>query len=248
MAYRGRIGWIAVLMFAAELPGYAATTDGSAPIAPAPAVTATPATGSSAATALDRYLNGLNGLTAAFTQTVTNGEGAQTEAGAGRLTVQRPGKFRWEYTPSDAGGAADPGTGNEPRGQLLVADGRNLWFYDKELAQVTVKPVERALSATPIVLLSGSNAQLHASFDISAGPYHDSLDWVEVTPRAAESDFSHAELGFKGDKLMRMIVKDRLGQTVQLDFQRSERNPHIDAAALRFQPPAGVDVIGTPQG
>ncbi len=121
------------------------------------------------------------------------------------------------------------GVSNEPRGQLLVADGRNLWFYDKELAQVTVKPVESALSATPIVLLSGSNAQLHASFDISAGPFHDGLDWVEVRPRAAESDFSHAELGFSGDKLVRMIVKDRLGQTVQLDFPHSVRNPHIDA-------------------
>ncbi|MGA8705389.1 MAG: outer membrane lipoprotein chaperone LolA [Steroidobacteraceae bacterium] len=234
-----RIGWGAALLLFAVAPAYAAAP---APLAPAAATATVPAT-----TALDRYLNGLNGLTATFTQTVTNGDGAQTESGSGKLTVQRPGKFRWEYTPRESGTADDSGVSNEPRGQLLVADGRNLWFYDKELAQVTVKPVESALSATPIVLLSGSNAQLHASFDISAGPFHDGLDWVEVRPRAAESDFSHAELGFSGDKLVRMIVKDRLGQTVQLDFPHSVRNPHIDAAALKFTPPAGVDVIGTPQ-
>jgi outer membrane lipoprotein carrier protein len=195
-------------------------------------------------TALDRYLDGLNGLSARFTQTVTSGEGTQTEAGAGDLIVQRPGKFRWEYTPNQAEGEH----GQEPRGQLLVADGKNLWFYDKELAQVTVKPVAAALSATPIVLLSGSSTQLHDSFDISSGEFHDGLDWVDVKPRAADADFVRAELGFSGGRLMRMIVQDRLGQTVQLDFSRSERNPRIDAAQLRFVPPAGVDVIGAPQG
>ncbi|HEV7985425.1 MAG TPA: outer membrane lipoprotein chaperone LolA [Steroidobacteraceae bacterium] len=196
------------------------------------------------ANALDRYLSGLNSLSAAFTQTVTNGEGTQTEAGSGKLLVQRPGRFRWDYAPAEADGSP----GNEARSQVLVADGKNLWFYDRELAQITVKPVETALSATPIVLLSGSAAQLHDSFDISAGAAHDGLDWVEVKPRSAEADFVRAQLGFSGDKLARMIVNDRLGQTVQLDFSHSERNARIDAARLKFQPPAGVDVIGTPQG
>jgi outer membrane lipoprotein carrier protein len=194
-------------------------------------------------TALDRYLDGLNGLSARFTQTVTNSEGTQIEAGAGDLIVQRPGKFRWEYTPNQSEGEH----GQQPRGQLLVADGRNLWFYDKELSQVTVKPVAAALSATPIVLLSGSSAQLHESFDISTGQFHDGLDWVDVKPRAAEADFVRAELGFNGGRLMRMIVHDRLGQTVQLDFSSSDRNPRIDTGQLKFVPPAGVDVIGAPQ-
>jgi len=196
--------------------------------------------------ALDRYLNGLNSLSATFSQIVTNGEGTQVESGSGKLLVQRPGRFRWEYVPTEAehGRAA----ASQPRGQLLVADGKNLWFYDQELAQVTVKPVEAALSATPIVLLSGSAGQLHDSFDISAGSPHDGLTWVDVKPRSAEADFSAASLGFSGDRLARMIINDRLGQTVQLDFSHSERNARVDAAALRFQPPAGVDVIGAPQG
>jgi outer membrane lipoprotein carrier protein len=192
----------------------------------------------SAGNALDRFLTGLDTLSANFTQSVTDSHGEAAGAGAGRLIVQRPGRFRWEYAPKDA----------PSQGQLLVADGKNLWFYDRELAQVTVKPVEAALSATPIVLLSGSLTQLHDSFDISAAGAHDGMDWVEVKPRSAEADFNHAELGFAGGKLARMVINDRLGQTVQLDFARSERNARIDASALRFQPPAGVDVIGSPQG
>lgn len=190
--------------------------------------------------ALERFLAGLNTLSADFTQSVTDSHGEAAGAGSGRLLVQRPGRFRWDYTPR--------GAGAQDSGQLLVADGKNLWFYDRELAQVTVKPVEAALSATPIVLLSGSVAQLHDSFEISAGAAHDGMDWVEVKPRSTEADFNHAELGFAGGKLTRMVVSDRLGQTVQLDFQHSERNARVDADALRFKPPTGVDVIGTPQG
>jgi len=208
------------------------------------------------ATALDRYLDGLTSLRTAFTQTVTDARGTQTESGAGTMLVQRPGRFRWDFQPrADTAMAplaplppASPAAqgADSERGQLLVADGKNLWFYDRELSQVSVKPVAAALSATPVTLLSGSAAQLHQSFDIAAAGSHDGLEWVNVKPRSAEADFNHAELGFDRDRLVRMVVIDRLGQTVRLDFSRSERNARIEPSELQFTPPAGVDVIGTP--
>jgi outer membrane lipoprotein carrier protein len=223
------------------------------------ALAAQPASGT---TELDRYLDGLKSLRTAFTQTVTDARGTETEAGSGTLVVQRPGKFRWDYQPrADAtivGGAAGSSAGGSApappataasgeRGQLLVADDKNLWFYDRELAQVSVKPVAAALSATPVMLLSGSSAQLHESFDINAAGSHDGLDWVSVKPRGTEADFSQAELGFAHDRLARMVVTDRLGQTVALEFSHSDRNVRFQASELQFKPPAGVDVIGTPQ-
>jgi outer membrane lipoprotein carrier protein len=195
--------------------------------------------------ALDRFLNGLSSLHTAFTQTVTDSKGQQVESGSGSLLVQRPGKFRWDYTPHAADSAAAPAAAQ--RGQLLVADGKNLWFYDRELAQVSVKPVSAALSATPVMLLSGSAAQLHDAFEINAAGNHEGMDWVHVKPKSDEADFSGADLGFTRDQLARMIIHDRLGQTVRLDFSHGERNGHVDAGELQFKPPAGVDVIGTPQ-
>jgi len=191
------------------------------------------------ATTLDRYLEGLTSLHTEFKQTVTDARGKQSEAGSGTLLVQRPGKFRWDYSPH--------GGGKTESGQLLVADGKNLWFYDRELAQVTVKPVAAALSATPVMLLSGSAAQLHDTFEIASSGTHDGMDWVHVKPRSEEADFNGADLGFKRDQLVRMTINDRLGQTVQMDFSRSERNGRVDSNDLQFKPPAGVDVIGTPQ-
>lgn len=191
---------------------------------------------SSAVTALDRYLAGLRTLRAEFTQTVTDARGKSLESGSGKLLVQRPGKFRWDYAARGAGA-------NE--GQLLVADGRSLWFLERDLAQVTVKPVDEALSATPMVLLSGSPEQLAAAFVIAAGARRDSLEWTVVTPRNSAADFSRAELGFRGGTLQRMVISDKLGQTVTLEFSRSTRNGPVKPDELVFVPPTGVDVIGT---
>jgi outer membrane lipoprotein carrier protein len=198
--------------------------------------------------ALERFLDGLKTLRADFTQSVTDAQGQSAEHGSGTLLVQRPGEFRWDYTPhTSASGATAAAPGAPAAGQLLIADGRNLWFYDRELAQVTVKPLAEALSSTPMMLLSGPSSALQANFEISDGATHDGLQWTEVTPRGGSGDFQSAELGFAHDQLARMIVHDKLGQTVRLDFTHAQRNPALDAAAFAFKPPPEVDVIGTPQ-
>jgi outer membrane lipoprotein carrier protein len=187
------------------------------------------------ATVLDRYLDGLTSLRAQFTQTTLDAAGKPVDEGNGKLLVRRPGRFRWEYTARSAGA------------QLLVADGLNLWFYDRELEQATVKPAAAALGATPIVLLSGTPAELHAAFDLKPGSARDGLAWVQVAPKSASTDFAGAELGFRGAELAVLVVHDRLGQQVTLQFTRSERNAVVAESELQFKPPAGVDLIGTPR-
>jgi outer membrane lipoprotein carrier protein len=188
-----------------------------------------------APTALDRYLAGLKGLHAGFTQQAVDASGKVVESGSGELLVSRPGRFRWQYQPAEGGP------------QLLVADGRNLWFYDRDLQQATVKPASAGLGTTPIMLLSATPADLHRAFELRTLPARDGADWVAVTPRDASADFASAELGFRAGQLAGLVIHDRLGQVVTLQFTRSERNARIPDAELRFSPPAGVDLIGTPR-
>jgi outer membrane lipoprotein carrier protein len=198
------------------------------------ALAAMPPARADEATALDRFLGGLTSLRAEFTQSTTDAAGKQADTGTGLLLVRRPGRFRWEYTSQDAGP------------QLLVADGRNLWFYDRELAQATVKPAAAALGATPIVLLSGTAEQMHAAFELVPGAASEGLEWVQVSPKSAGADFARAELGFRGTQLAELVIHDRLNQAVRLHFTRSERNSTVAEAELQFKLPAGVDLIGTP--
>jgi outer membrane lipoprotein carrier protein len=208
---------------------------GSAAAATSPATAIIPATASSPSTPLDHFLDGLRSLRTHFSQLVVDGSGKVLERGTGLLLVSRPGRFRWEYQPSDAGA------------RLLVADGVNLWFFDRELQQATVKPATAALTATPVVLLSGTVADVRAAFELADGGTHGTLAWVQVTPRSQSADFTSAELGFRGGALLRLVIHDHLGQTSTLEFSDSARNAGIAESELRFQPPAGVDLIGTAQ-
>lgn len=189
-------------------------------------------------TPLDAYLAQLQTLRAEFSQTVTDGRGEVVQRAEGRLTIVRPGKFRWELTPQ-----AVNGSGAAP--QLMVADGSNLWFYDRDLEQVSVKSAANALTSTPAGLLSGVG-DIRELFEVAADGRRDHLDWVRVTPKGADADFREANLGFSGGELRRMVLSDKLGQTVRLDFTVSKRNAPVRDDEVRFTPPPGADVIGTP--
>ncbi len=201
-------------------------------------------------TVLDRFLAGLTSLRASFTQTVTDAHGARIDSGTGSLVLQRPGRFRWDYQPSASAASGTAGEtsaqDHEPTGELLVADGRNLWSYDRELAEVTVKPLQAGLSATPILLLTGAPEDLRRYFDVMSAGMHDGLSWVQVKPRSEQADFSDARLGFNGTTLVRMVFQDMLDRSVQLDFSDLQRNARVDSSTFEFKVPAGVDVIGTP--
>ena len=101
---------------------------------------------------------------------------------------------------------------------MLVADGKNVWFFDRDLEQVTVKPVDAALSSTPAMLLSGA-ADLRQSFSLTPAGTREGMDWVLVEPRKGEADFRRALFGFSKGNLQRMIIDDRLGQTATIDFE-----------------------------
>jgi outer membrane lipoprotein carrier protein len=192
------------------------------------------ATATQAQTPLDTYLTHLKTLRAEFSQVVTDNKGEEVQQAQGRLIIVRPGRFRWELQPAGNGSP-----------QLMVADGKNLWFYDRDLEQVSVKPAETALTATPAGLLSG-DGDIRKLFTVAPAGKKDGLDWVLVTPKQADADFREARLGFRLSELKRMVLKDKLGQTVRLDFAASERNPPVAETEVKFTPPPGADVIGTP--
>ena len=191
-------------------------------------------------TVLDSYLADLETLRAEFSQVVTDGRGNEVQRATGKFVIQRPGKFRWELTP-------DAGVGAPQSPQLMIADGKNLWFYDRDLEQVSVKAAATALTATPASLLSG-DGKLGEYFTVSADGKRDGFEWVKVVPTRNDADFREAQLAFRngGAELSRMVLKDKLGQTVRLDFNSSARNVPVAEAEVQFTPPAGTDLIGTP--
>jgi len=184
----------------------------------------------SPASQVEKYLTGLSAWSADFEQTIDDGHGHVTRSAAGKFYLQRPGKFRWDYT--------------EPSEQLVLADGKKIWFYDKDLAQANVRDMDATLASTPAMLLSGGGS-VSEQFDITALPESGGLSWFQLIPKHPNTDFQLVRIGFDKDgELASMFLADKLNQVTQLTFTHPTRNPKFAADLFTFTPPPGVDVIG----
>ena len=243
-----RLAFVFALLMAAVAAHAAPATTAAA----APAATAAPAPTAAGQNAklLTDYLDNLKTLRATFLQTLADANGREIDRARGTLIVLRPGKFSWAIHPEPAAGTGAAATGaagaGAGAGQLMVCDGVNLWFFDRDLQQVTVKPVDAALSATPAMLLSGT-VDVRKRFTITDAGQRMGLDWVLVEPNGTDADFRSALFGFEHGDLKRMILEDKLDQTATIIFEKIERNGPVSASEVSFTPPAGADVIGTPR-
>ncbi|MGH8585941.1 MAG: LolA family protein [Gammaproteobacteria bacterium] len=186
---------------------------------------------------LDEFLKGLVRLKARFEQVLLDEQGVKRERSRGTFYLSRPGRFRWDY--------------ESPYQQSIVADGQRVYVYDKDLEQVTVKPLQKALGSTPALLLDGE-VNLEERFVVSRGAPAEGLAWLDLGPkdaRAARESGGYAQirLGFAGPRLKRMDLRDNLNQTTRIEFKNAERNPSLDPSLFTFTPPPGVDVLDAEQ-
>lgn len=180
---------------------------------------------------VEAFVEGVDTMQGRFEQSLVDANDRVVETSAGSFEIQRPGRFRWTYT--------------EPYEQILVADGRNVWSYDVDLAQVTVKPQAEVLGSTPALLLGGADEVLE-DFAVVDSFEDRGTTWVRLVPEETESSFSSVELGFTDGRLSRMIFADNLEQTTLVALFDVRLNEPVDPSQLEFTPPAGVDVVGEP--
>jgi outer membrane lipoprotein carrier protein len=184
------------------------------------------------ATSLEQYqafLNDTQSARASFEQKVYDRDGRLVQDTKGSFVFQRPGRFRWVY--------------DKPADQVIVGDGLRVWIYDRQLNQVTVRKMERALGSTPAALLSGASG-VQTAFELSDAGERDGLEWLDAKPRDRDAGFERVRMGFGKNGLQAMELSDHFGQKTQLRFFNLARNPKVDPAEFRFDPPKGADVLG----
>jgi outer membrane lipoprotein carrier protein len=180
---------------------------------------------------IDDFINNVQTMSGRFEQQLIDADDLVVDESSGTIEIQKPGRFRWTYL--------------EPYEQILVADGLNIWSYDVDLEQVTVKAQATVLASTPALLIGGSQNVMDDFEYIGSFAERDTI-WVRLRPRAPENGFTKVELGFNEGKLNRMIFSDNLGQTTLIAFFDLSLNESIDAHRFIFSPPDDVDVVGQP--
>ncbi len=179
---------------------------------------------------LDEFFTKVSTMQSAFTQQVIDEKGAVRQSSSGNVFLSRPGKFRWEYAAPDK--------------HEIVADGKNVWVYDVELDQVTVKPMTQALSAAPVGMLTQKQS-VDKQFNVQEMEAEGStLEWFRLTPKKQDSDFTTMDLGISATGVEEMILGDKFGQQTYIKFQGLRTDIDIDKSRFSFTPPKGADVIG----
>lgn len=181
---------------------------------------------------LEQFLERAQSLQARFHQQIVqddaSGQPQIVDSTEGEVLLKRPGRFRWDYS--------------KPYVRSVVADGREIWLYEADLEQATVRPFAEGLGDTPAALLSGRREALDR-FEFVNAWSGERLEWVKLKPRAAEADFQSVAIAFAGDKPAQFELTDRLGQQTRIRFSDVKINAPVDEARFRFRVPPGVDVI-----
>ncbi len=182
---------------------------------------------------LNKFFSDVQSMQGSFVQQVYSKKGVVTDTAKGQLTLARPGKFRWVYS------SPDP--------QQIISDGRNVWIYDKDLDQVTVKPLTKAMESTPAAILM-HKAVPDKHFNIlEMNDKANGWNWFYLKPHRKSSDFRAVQMGLdKSGKLKQMVLYDHIGQKTVITFN-AVTNARINHNQFNFKPPSGVDVIGKPQ-
>jgi outer membrane lipoprotein carrier protein len=179
--------------------------------------------------ALREFVRDAKSGRATFTQVVTSPDGAKKKTSSGSFEFARPNRFRFAYS--------------KPFEQLIVGDGQRVWLYDADLQQASVRPMDKALGATPVALLAG--AALEKDFELRAMPTTQGLEWVQATPREKDDNgnLQSLRIGFKGKTLSAIELVDGFGQRSLLTFADLVTNQPASGDAFRFVPPKGVEVL-----
>lgn len=176
---------------------------------------------------LQARLNAIQTMKASFQQ-VIQAKKRKISSSSGTMALSRPGRFRWK---TDA-----------PMSQLVVADGKQLWVYDVDLEQVTVKKQEKSVGGTAALFLSGYDDTVARDFEVNQKK-KGKQDQFDLQAKSNKASFQRVKLSFVGDQLIRIELFDQLGQYTDVHLSKIQINPTLSNRLFQFKIPKGVDVI-----
>lgn len=178
---------------------------------------------------LEAFLSKTSRMTAEFQQNLLDQRGILLQQSSGTFTLDRPGKFIWNYA--------------EPYPQQIVSNGKKIWIYDSELEQVTVKQYAQVLAGAPVILLD-QRKNLDQEFIVSEEGLFDNQHWVILTPKSKDNEFKQIRVGMQNNILRTMMLVDTFDQTTIIVFNGISINPSLEDTQFEFIPPRGTDVVG----
>ena len=172
---------------------------------------------------LAERLNQSSGFSANFTQQVFSPEGGLIVEGEGDVKISRPNLFRWHTKTPDE--------------NLLVADGKTLWYFNPFVEQVTMMWLDKATNQTPFVLLTRNDPKDWANYDIEQSGDDFTLVAKDDSDNSGQFIVSIAKSGV----VNHFFVIEQDGQRSEFVFSHfNSQTPNKNS--FIFNVPEGVDI------
>ncbi|MDY3330338.1 MAG: outer membrane lipoprotein chaperone LolA [Pelistega sp.] len=175
---------------------------------------------------LSDFVKNIKSATGQFAQATTGGKAKPAQSGT--FAFERPGKFSWKVT--------------KPFEQSVISDGKLVYQYDPDLAQVTERSVKDAVGASPASILFGTGS-LEQNFNVKTLPAKDGMVWLRATPKVADAGMSYIDIAFANNLPAELRILDSFGQTTTIKLRNFKSNAAVPASTFRFTAPAGVDRV-----
>lgn len=179
---------------------------------------------------LQAYVNQLKTFKANFEQVTPESDLFQSPVKKGLFELHRPGQLVWEYT--------------QPQGQKILIDGKNLWVYDSDLEQLTIRPLQEVQADIPLSWLL-FDEKIEDRFEILAAGNRKGADWFNLQPKEA-TYFQSIEVAIKDGQMVEVWMYASSDNITKVRFSDIHSNAPLDPKAFQLLLPKGTDVIGEP--
>lgn len=177
---------------------------------------------------LNGFVANLNTFSAKFEQTQPDESLFALNRSTGYFAMKRPGQLLWVY--------------EKPEPQKIIADGRNVWVYDVDLDQATVRALANVEADFPLSWLLYKEP-LSERFNIIPGAIKDGVSWYNLTPKEG-TFFQSLEVAIADGKMVQIWMYQNADNVTKVVFNDIKQNQPVRDQQFDFQPPKGVDVIG----
>lgn len=170
---------------------------------------------------LQNRLAKINGFSAHFSQIVKTADNKLVQQGSGELYLSRPYYFNWQMS--------------QPDPMSIVSDGKTVWVYTPDLAQVTASNLRDVANNDLLLLLTNNQSAVWQRYQVTRNS-----DTFSLQPtRKGGQRFTISVL--KNGMITAFSTIENDGQ--HSDYQLSaQRLGAVSQAKFHFSVPAGVTV------
>ncbi len=166
-------------------------------------------------------------------QLILSQDGREIQALQAELLMQKPDKLNWHVI--------------EPYEEMMVSDGKSLWYYEPDLEQVSIQDFPDDVENNPILLINDDLQAIENAYEVSMGYVDEEVKQYILLPLTASSSYERFSMTFSGSDLVQMQFESSVGQLTSFSFTNIINNAEIEPAVFSFVIPADIEIIDSRQ-